>query len=126
MAGGGIKNEVGGVKLLVRIGGSIDDHNELHPQAMAFAVVAGHDQEDALCELHLRAHGHEGGGIAIAESVFDRGNHSCWVECGFDVVLGEVSQMVRAKAQGLKPPMYCRLYAALKRRSSTSNRGLKP
>jgi len=27
--------------------------------------------------------------------------------------------MVRAKAQGLKPAMYCRLYAALERRSST-------
>ena len=120
MAGGGIKNEVGGVKLLVRISGSIDDHNELHAQAMAFAVVARHHEEDAFRQLHLRAHGHDGGGVTVAESIFDRGNHSCGFECGFDVVLGEVSQMVRAKAQGLKPAMYCRLYAALERRSSTT------
>jgi hypothetical protein len=105
VAGGGIKNEVGSVKLLVRISGSIHHHNKFHSESVAFAIVARHHEEDAIRQLHLRAHGHEGGGVTVAESIFDRGNHSCGFECGFDVVLGEVSQMLRAKAQGLKPPI---------------------
>ena len=86
-AGGmGIEQEVGGVDFLLG-GGS--DHDEFYAEGRALAVVAGHDEEGAVVQIHLSAERHEGGGIAVVEGFFDGGDDAGGIEVAADVAFGD-------------------------------------
>ena len=87
-----LEKDVSGLDAVFGEGGvSLVELDELHAEAAALAVVAGHDQEDAVGELHLGARGHEGGRVAGHGSPRFRRRRQTWdgVEELMDFGFGE-------------------------------------
>jgi hypothetical protein len=88
-AGLGVNKDVGGLEAVVGHAGMLVELNEFHAEAAADAIVAGHDEEDAVGKLHLRTRRHEGGRVAGAECFFDRGNERARVEEAMNFHFGQ-------------------------------------
>jgi hypothetical protein len=85
----GIEQDVGGLDTVVGQAGALVELDELHAEAAADAVVTGHDEENAVGELHLGAGGHDGGGIAGAEGFLDRRNECARIEQAVNLNFGQ-------------------------------------
>src|SRR5438128_5095032 len=85
----GVEKKIGGVKFLVGIGRIVGNRYELHAQSAALAVVTGHDEKDAIRQVHLGADGHQRGRITAAEGILEGDDEALGVEETSNIVFGE-------------------------------------
>jgi hypothetical protein len=85
-----IQQSIRGMNLL--LGVSWCDHNQLHSQRRALAVIAGHEEKPAIGYSHLCTQRHHHAGVAVLECIFDCSDEFGGIEAMPNIVFAENAQ----------------------------------
>jgi hypothetical protein len=83
------KKDIGGLDAIFGEARALVELDEFHTETTARAIVTGHDEENAVLELHLSARRHDRGEITGAEGILDRGDERARIEQAMDVGFGQ-------------------------------------